>query len=723
VILLSISYINSEEDKLLHQKYSSVVSHVEKSINHLIKDKQNATLIFAISVARNESIKNVFINKNSSFLDLDNFSNILKHNSNFKNIWFQLIDTKGISIYRSWTTHKNDSLFFRDDVKEVLEKKEILSSISVGKYDMTFKSMIPIFHEEKFIGIFEIISHFNSISRILEKDGFDNLFLADKTYKEQIVYPFTNRFLDNYYIANLNAKKSFIELVKRNRVEKIVSSKKFLILDEKLINSFEIKDNGKIIGYAITSKDLQTIDFTNIKTFRKTAIIYLSFIIVLIGFVIGIVTYSLYSYKISRLNSKLKRNIKISRLQKKKNQTILNSQKNIIIITDGENLQNANSALIEFFDTYKSLNDFKKDHQCICDTFIDMQDKDYVVDKDYDGKNWAEYILENSHRNFKAAIEKNNQIYHFALNVNISTFDGETSPYIIVTLTDISYEIEQQKQLKALNENLEQLVDKKTIELKKLNESLEDKIDEEIKKSKEKDNILFQQNKMAAIGDMLSNIAHQWRQPLSCITTAASSIQLQQELETLTKDKITESCEYIIKNSQYLSQTIEDIKNYFTEDSHKQEFSIFEVIQNDINFIKENIIMGNIKIIVDIDENYRIYGFKNEFQHAILNIINNSLDAFSKENITDEKYIFISLKNDTLIIKDNANGIDEKIINKIFDPYFTTKHQGQGIGLSLYMTRQILVEHQNCIIDVKNTTYEYENKHYKGLEFLINFQA
>ncbi|XPV67657.1 MAG: ATP-binding protein [Halarcobacter sp.] len=722
IYFLSINYIHKEEQKLLDQKYISVTKQINKNLNTLIQDKQNATLVFAISVARDTSIRNSLLQNNPSLLDLDNFSNTLKINSDFKNIWFQIITKEGKSFYRSWSKENGDSLLFRDDIEQILKNKKILSTISVGRYDMTFKSMIPIFHQNKFIGIFEIISHFNSISKILEADGIDNIFLADKRFKSYIKLPFTKKFIGDYYIANLNAKDYLIDSIKSYGIEKILnSSNTFLIIDKQLVSTHKISNQHGLVGFSISSKNLSTIDISNINSFKRTAIIYVSLSIVLIGFIIGIINYSLYSNKINRLNKKLKRNIKLSKIEKEKTQTILDSQENIIVLTDGKNLNNANNALFKFFSQYKNLEEFKKEHECICETFIDMENDDYVLDIDYNGKNWAEYILENSHKNFKAAIKKDDIIHHFTLNVNLTQFEGELSPYIIVTLTDITQEIQQQKLLKNLNENLEHLVDEKTKELKDLNESLEERINKEIQKSKEKDNILFQQNKMLAIGEMLSNIAHQWRQPLSCITTAASSLQIQNDLKTLNDEELHSTCDYIIESSKYLSKTIEDFKSFFRHENKQQDFLIKDTINNNLNLLKENLRINNIEVVLDIDENQSIFGFKNEFQQAILNIFNNSVDAFLDKKIQNRRLILIQLNKHNLIIKDSAHGVDETIIDKIFEPYFTTKHQSQGTGLSLYMTREILTNHLNCSIDVYNVNFTYEKKEYKGLEFSINF--
>ena len=292
-----------------------------------------------------------------------------------------------------------------------------------------------------------------------------------------------------------------------------------------------------------------------------------------------------------------------------------------------------------------------------------MNDETYVLNQDYNGMNWAEYILSNSPKKFRAAMKKHNEIHHFTLNVNVNQFEDEEVPYIIVTLTDITHEIQTQERLKDLNDNLEMLVEYKTKELVEVNKNLESKIDEEIKKSKEKDRILFRQNKMASMGEMLNNIAHQWRQPLNAVTTAASSIMLQSELNNLNKEFLEDSCGYILKHSNYLSQTIENFKNFFKEDEAKQHFLLKDSINQDIEIIKEKLDNNKIKLVLDMNEDMSLFGYRNEFQQAILNILENSIDALIKSNIS-KKLIIIQLLENSLNIKDNAGGVEEDIFEK-----------------------------------------------------------
>ncbi|MEA3290194.1 MAG: PAS domain-containing sensor histidine kinase [Campylobacterota bacterium] len=236
-----------------------------------------------------------------------------------------------------------------------------------------------------------------------------------------------------------------------------------------------------------------------------------------------------------------------------------------------------------------------------------------------------------------------------------------------------------------------------------------------------KEKLLSQQSKMAAMGEMLENIAHQWRQPLSVITTGASGIKLEKEYGILKDEFLIETLDSMMVASNHLSTTIDDFREFFKEDKQKDYFRIDEVIQKSMFILSSKFKNRNIDVVSDID-NIQIYGFKNEMIQVIMNILNNSNDVLEKLE-EDDKYIFIDAKTDNdrlkLTIKDSGGGIPEDIINKVFEPYFTTKHKSQGTGIGLYMSEEIVVKHMGGKISVENIEYSYKNKNYKGAGFTI----
>lgn len=389
-----------------------------------------------------------------------------------------------------------------------------------------------------------------------------------------------------------------------------------------------------------------------------------------------------------------------------------------MVITDGVNIINANKQLLKFFKDIRTLQEFRNKYVCVCTQFIDMQDSSYIFDKDYDGKNWAEYILSKPHKNFKAAMKNHyGSIRHFSVKVS----KGEYDDYIIVTLTDISSEIEQKQQLKYLNNNLEKLVNKKTLELKKLNESLEDKIKDEIFKSQEKDRLLFQQSKITAIAETLNNIAHQWRQPLSTISTATSGMQLQKEMKILDDKTFNDSCEMILRSTKTLSKTIDNFSNFFVQEKQKIEFTLSESIHETLKFLNSTFEEKSIIIDYSMDKDIKIYGYKQEFQQSLLSIFDNAIYAVCTNKDIKNRIISIEIKNNCLSIRDSGDGIDEEDLDKVLEPYFTKKHQAFGIGMGLYMVQELLVKYMKYEIEVKNSTFSYNNKEYYGALIFINF--
>jgi signal transduction histidine kinase len=238
-------------------------------------------------------------------------------------------------------------------------------------------------------------------------------------------------------------------------------------------------------------------------------------------------------------------------------------------------------------------------------------------------------------------------------------------------------------------------------------EELKNKISEELDKNREKDRILIQQSKLAAMGEMLGNIAHQWRQPLNNISLFLSFIKDGYKNEKITFDMLEKYFDKSFKQIEYMSQTIDDFRNFYKPSKQKNRFDIKHAIDSTIEIIKAQLKDENINLQLDISENI-LYGFENELKQSLLNIFNNALDAIkSKSKEKDfEKYIKVDSSEENGFIKirieNNGGKINEEIISKIFEPYFTTKFESQGTGIGLYMTKSIIETNMNGKIEVEN---------------------
>jgi len=435
--------------------------------------------------------------------------------------------------------------------------------------------------------------------------------------------------------------------------------------------------------------------------------------------------------QLSDLNDELLDNLSELDKQKKSIRAILDTQPSIVIVSDGRNIQDANQSLFDFLDKFNTLEEFKKEYDCICDLFEDdiPNPIEYIQNKTYGTKEWFEYIIAHPDIHFKAIIINNNQIHHFSIKVSKTLIDkASNESVVIISLNDITQEIEDQIKLKELNENLENRVNEKTRELSELNENLEQRVIIESQKAREKDKLMMQQAKLASMGEMIGNIAHQWRQPLSVITSSASGMQMQAELGIkVTNEEIYELSHLVVQQAQYLSHTIDHFRDFIKGDTKFGLISVRETLDNALSLVDATLKSNHIQLIKSLDDDIIIDGNMNELTEAFINIINNSKDALKeKVESDDERYLFVSatkIDKDTIEIKikDNGGGISNNIIDRIFEPYFSSKHQSVGTGLGLAMVDKIIRERHKGTLKASNVTVSQNDIIYQGTCMTIRF--
>ncbi len=479
-IFIGIYFILEKEKNLLEKRYSDLTTTLKEKVHSLIHTKENATLSIAIAIAENDKIRRALLGE--EIYDLNELSKNLNEYTDFKNVWFQLIDKDGISVYRSWTNDRFDKIKnFRLDLQELYKNPKIKSTISVGKFDITFKSIVPIYQNSQFLGVLDIVTHFNSITNALnDSDKLESFVIVEKEFTKQLKeQSFSKIFLQNYYVANVSANKEILDYLDKQDLETMFELENYLIKDNNLIINVPIIDSGKKLANFLIIKDLKTIDTLEIEQFKIHAFWYLAFFIALLCSTISFIGYFIYSKK-----------------------------------------------------------------------------------------------------------------------------------------------------------------------LKELNSSLEQTVSSEILKNDEKNRILFQQNKMAAMGEMIENIAHQWRQPLSVITTVASSLKLKKKYDILSDEEYNQDLNHIVETANYLSNTIDDFRYYFSPNKDKNLFNTKGLINRCINIINIDFANKHIKIVQNIEE-LTMFNFENELLQVMINILNNSKDelfrifiitcsnSFSKLNIVN----------------------------------------------------------------------------------------
>ena len=246
--------------------------------------------------------------------------------------------------------------------------------------------------------------------------------------------------------------------------------------------------------------------------------------------------------------------------------------------------------------------------------------------------------------------------------------------------------------------------------LEELNKNLEEKIAFEIEKNREKDLQIFNNAKMVSLGEMIGNIAHQWRQPLSSISTLASGLLVSKEYGTLQDDIFFQYCNNIVENTKYLSETIDTFRDFIKEKKELKKVILQDRIKTTLQIQNATLNHNHITLIDDIDYSTPIFIELaiGELSQVLINILNNAKDALIYNQI-ENPWIKLSLEsNETTVlitIEDNAGGVPENIIPHIFEPYFTTKHQSQGTGLGLYMSYKIVVENLKGKLYAKNSLF------------------
>ncbi len=254
--------------------------------------------------------------------------------------------------------------------------------------------------------------------------------------------------------------------------------------------------------------------------------------------------------------------------------------------------------------------------------------------------------------------------------------------------------------------NYQDRVKAKSRQLQELNNSLEQRVYEEIEKNREKEQLLVQKSRFIALGEMISNIAHQWRQPLSELSSVLMSMKFKHnigQLDDETMNKKAKEAEQVI---DFMSHTIDDFRNFFMPKKDRQEFYVYKSVESVMTIVSSALSNNNIEIEIDIDKQLKLNTFKNEYEQVILNIISNAKDVMISNKIEKPKISIECKKVGALIelfIEDNGGGITVKPRNKIFEPYFTTKEDSDGTGIGLYMSKTIVDKNMHGKLRVRNT--------------------
>ena len=326
-------------------------------------------------------------------------------------------------------------------------------------------------------------------------------------------------------------------------------------------------------------------------------------------------------------------------------------------------------------------------------------------------------IIERS-ANFASLVKSNNFTKYFTW---LNSGSGKYNELVIDVKINVNYE-----KFKLILKPYANHNDKFLLMLVNVQEQY-DLIEKNIALAEEKrlrEAIIFNQNKITGIGDMLSNVAHQWRQPLNLVGIMISTVKYNITRDNFDKDEIIDQLSKATESVEYLSSIIDDFKSYYNNDSiEKVNYNINDVFQDLLKLSNSEFEKENIKLIVDSKDIF-IFKSKTYFLEILVNLVKNSKDAFMNKKVDKPIIIIETIDLDDKVeinVKDNAGGIDKENLPKIFEPYFSTKFPSVGIGLGLYMVYELVSRHFDGIIEATNVEFEYEDKSYFGTNMRIIF--
>ncbi|HEY4745894.1 MAG TPA: ATP-binding protein, partial [Desulfuromonadaceae bacterium] len=248
-------------------------------------------------------------------------------------------------------------------------------------------------------------------------------------------------------------------------------------------------------------------------------------------------------------------------------------------------------------------------------------------------------------------------------------------------------------------------LDKQRDKMEELNNSLEERILAAVAELRRKDQLLIQQSRQAAMGEMINSIAHQWRQPLNNVGLIVQNLLFSFESGTLTQEEMKAEVAMTMETIQFMSRTIDDFRNFFRQDKQKRTFVIADILNLTIDFVSAGFRNSNITVNLEVIDHISAHGYPNEYSQVLLNILNNAKDVLTERRV-DEPYISVRLFSDDgraiVAISDNGGGIAEDVLSRIFDPYFSTKEPGKGTGIGLYMSKVIIEQNMGGSLSAHN---------------------
>ena len=687
------------------------ISDVKSVKSEITNNKENIRILENILVSNNEQKAKLRYQLHNS---MSNFFEKMKQRGITQ---IQFVDSFNKSFLRMNYPDK-----FGDDLNDirysfnyVRKTKEDIFGFEHGRTVNAFRYVFPFFNEnKKYLGAVEIsLSSDYLQEKLININKIHTHFLINKNVF--LANTLLNKAFDNRYITIIEHKDYFYSKPKNEDIFHLSTGKKIIDSLNDQIDK-KISKNKKFYLYKESSNDVNIISFLPIQNLKKDkTIAYLVsytknkniYNILLrhkiINTIFFIIMLFLFYFIYKNLNHKkiLVQEVKIKtkELRKVKEELEFLNQNLEIKVKEKTKEQDILLSLFDIGDT--------------------------VLFKWKNDKNWTiEHVSSNISKFLEFTAEEfYNEDIKYSSFIHKEDIQRVTNEVKLASSSNKSYFKHEPYRVITKSNKIKWVLDY-TVIIRNEKDEIVSYIGyiHDITEERENEKLYFEQSKMASMGEMIGNIAHQWRQPLSVISTISTGVIVSKEFGLLSDEMIIKDMNTINKNVQYLSKTIDDFRNFIKGDRVASTFFIKDSLDSFLHLIEGSKKNHNINIVLNIKDDIKLFAYPNELIQCFLNLFNNAKDELISKH-EDARYLFITVlkKENKAIIefKDTGGGISNDIKLKIFEPYFTTKHKSLGTGLGLHMTYNLIVNGMNGKILVDNETFTYLDKLYTGAKFEI----
>ena len=701
IILLSSKIYDYKTTDFQDRVYSKVVNDMRLETKLLLQSQKDNATSTALAAAKNKLLVDIIFGKPYVTMHLNQFSKQIAQNTLYKNMWFSIIDENGDIIKQSWDNQISNVSYYRFYVKQVSKTKEPYSFYDVNEYGLTLQSLAPVLFDGDFIGMFDAISNFDSISKQLEADGYRVVIILDdkNSKKVNIDKSFSKYFINDTYVVNSNANEIAMKLIEYHGAKYYINLDKNYVVHQKtdsLETVYKLYDlNKKPIAYIVLMKQISEIDMGNLEINQKIHMFLTGFIIIVLGLLIYYRTSFKYLKKMEAeneqlliLNTTIKEKMDELDFNEKKISNMFYVQPNFMVLSDGQKIENVNERMIWLLTNNSGggLAEIQEKYQDISEVFEKPEDEDidltdYIWEDTIEGEPWKDYILSNFKRNYKTCIRDpyGNQ-HHFTIKMNEMKYAKFIKRYIIITLIDITNDLKF------------------------------------IKQTQEEQRAIMEQAKMFEMEELVNYISEQWKPKVHAISRVANDVKFKNNIELLKEDDIDKCTDNIINKTDILFDTIDTFIQFIKEKSKSHQVDIKDVAELSIKMIDSKFKEHGICIVKHFVEKPMLKTMiPGELSQVLVNIFEYSQYIFTKVD-KDEKWFEITTKYNQgkniaiITLEDCTGGVSEDVLNLIFK-HTTNKTQDTLMMQGLYMSKLLVEKNLNGKISVENSK--------NGLKFTI----